>query len=257
MTALGSLVSLVFDPVGLVFAALVAIAVSLWRKPSCRAAFFLSVTSALMLFVLGNPIVANHLLGLLETRAERLATCPLPGKGGIYVVLAGGIQGSIEDVQHYERLKDSSLRRVIPAVRLARQDIGSTVIMSGGIGDAIREADLMAAMAQDLGMPRERILVERESRSTAQSARLVMPMVKTPGERPVYLVSAAGHLPRAYATFQSAGLNICAYPVDFRRLHPPWTDGFLPRITALWKSIEALRELFSYAAYVMLGSISS
>lgn len=259
MSGFGSLVSFLFDPIALTWWFLLALTIVAWRRPWGRSIRFATTAWMLLLCLLGSPVVANAMLGWVEDQATALATCPAPPDDAILIVLAGGIQSVADTPEQYEKLKEATIFRVLPATRIARRLGQSTLLMTGGLGDSVREADLMAALARDLGMPPERIWTEYESSSTASSAKATRALIdaKDTKTRPLYLVTSASHMPRAAAAFHSAGVQVCPLPVDYRRLHPPLADALVPRITALWKSITAVREIASYAAYRLLGQIRS
>jgi len=75
--------------------------------------------------------------------------------------------------------------------------------------------------------------LESLSRTTWENAAFVVPLVKQkPGERWL-LVTSAWQMPRAMGVFRKVGIDVEAYPVDFRttgqfypwRLHGSLTDG--------------------------------
>ena len=84
------------------------------------------------------------------------------------------------------------------------------------------EADFVIRLFEKLGVPRDRIIVERKSRNTVENAafakQLVMPK---PGERWL-LVTSAMHMPRAVGVFRKAGLPSMPIPstIDVRRQGP-------------------------------------
>src|SRR5262249_29681125 len=89
----------------------------------------------------------------------------------------------------------------------------------------INEADFVIHFFENLGVPRDRIIVESKSRNTAENAafakQLAMPQ---PGERWL-LVTSAIHMPRAVGAFRKVGFAVDAYPVDYQTASPQglWT----------------------------------
>src|SRR3546814_4949394 len=79
------------------------------------------------------------------------------------------------------------------------------------------------------GIDPARVRFEAQSRNTAENARLTAALVGQGDGRPWLLVTSAWHMPRAVASFRAAGLEVLAYPVDFRtepaRLHWPRDPG--------------------------------
>ncbi len=70
-----------------------------------------------------------------------------------------------------------------------------------------------ASVLLTLGLPADRLVLESQSRNTADSAARVVPLL---GGRPFALVTSAGHLPRSMATFAKAGLRPVPVPADYR-----------------------------------------
>ena len=67
-----------------------------------------------------------------------------------------------------------------------------------------------------LGLPEARLIVEGQSRSTAENAKRARARVADTDGTWV-LVTSAFHMPRAFGTFCAAGWrNLIAYPVDYR-----------------------------------------
>lgn len=252
-----ALASMLFEPVAVAGWLLLALSVLLVRERRGGAARVLCWALTAAYFAVGSPLGANLLVGTLEDQARRQADCAPPPAGSVIVVMAGGVSGEPDDAGAYERLSEASLRRTIPATKLALAVPESTIVTTGGRGGSAREADLMASLAADLGFPAARIVRERESRTTAGSARRTAAVVRRLGPRPAYLVTSAIHMPRALAVFRGAALEVCAWPVDFRRVRPPWPQALVPQITAVKKSAEALHEMVGYLGYWILGRTAS
>ena len=66
------------------------------------------------------------------------------------------------------------------------------------------------------------------------------------------LLTSASHMPRAMATFQKAGWNVAAYPVDFRAGdQTPWSQYSLALSANKWQL--ALHEWLGLMAYRVAG----
>src|SRR3546814_1535478 len=92
-----------------------------------------------------------------------------------------------------------------------------------------------------------------QSRNTAENARLTAALVGQGDGRPWLLVTSAWHMPRAVASFRAAGLEVLAYPVDFRtepaRLHWPRDPGASLGLAGL-----ALHEWLGLLVYYLAGN---
>ena len=154
----------------------------------------------------------NYLLRRLEsgqkpvTAAENLA--------GIryVVVLSGGLRPN-EGVPPTSQLEESSAMRVAEGVRLFHLlPDPPTLIMTGNgpFGDL---GDRMAALAQSLGVPPDKLLAENQARDTYGNAVGVRDLVKN---QPFLLVTSAVHMPRSLGIFQKLGMKPVPAPGDFR-----------------------------------------
>ncbi len=130
------------------------------------------------------------------------------------VVLSGGLYAAPRGPGPWGRLRETSLRRTLEGVRLARALPGAKLVLTGGVKrGGLTEAELMARMARRLGIDRQRIVKDAKPLDTAGQARTIAALVKT---APVILVSSANHLPRATALFRRAGVKVIAAPTDYR-----------------------------------------
>lgn len=165
---------------------------------AARLGRLLATSCIILIMILGFSPVGNSIRWLLETRFPAWNISQEKPDG--IVVLAGAV----------ERINEAAL--------LARRYPGARIVFSGGnvLADGKTEADIAAHMFERLGIPRERIQLERRARNTAENAKfsktLVQPMT---GERWL-LVTTALHMPRAVGAFRQADFPIQAYPIDRR-----------------------------------------
>jgi uncharacterized SAM-binding protein YcdF (DUF218 family) len=139
------------------------------------------------------------------------------------------------------RCSDALADRVRTAAELyhenckGRGDRAVWVVMSGGPGDgAVHETEAMRNLAAGLGVPVERILLDRNGLNTEATARNVTALAAERRFTRVLAVSHAYHQPRIKLAFQRAGLNV--YTVPARETY--WLSS-MPRLIlretgALW-----------------------
>jgi uncharacterized SAM-binding protein YcdF (DUF218 family) len=85
----------------------------------------------------------------------------------------------------------------------------SLVVTCGGRDWSGRiEADELARMLEDGGVPREVILRERSSRDTYENAAYASRLLAARGLNDVVVVTCSWHLPRAVMLFERTGLRV-------------------------------------------------
>ena len=126
-------------------------------------------------------------------------------------MLGGGVIKSEISADRGEITVGDTANRIIAAVELAHRYPSRRIVFVGR-----DEADFVIRLFEKLGLPGDRIIVERRSRDTIENAtfakQLVMP---EPGERWL-LVTSAIHMPRAVGVFEMQVLTLRSYPVDYR-----------------------------------------
>lgn len=135
------------------------------------------------------------------------------------IVLGGAIDPGMSAV-HRQVSLNGAAERLTEAAQLARRFPDARVVFSSGFGSArggtMREADFAADLLTGLGLERQRLVLERESRDTFENGLFTRRIVKLkPGDRWL-LVTSATHMPRAMGVFRRLGFNVEAYPVDYQ-----------------------------------------
>ena len=104
--------------------------------------------------------------------------------------------------------------RVRHAAWLYRAGEAGLLIPTGGLGDhPPSEAEVMARILREEGVPEEAVLLEDRAFNTWDSARLVAGMAKKLGVRGVVIVTDPLHCVRTVAAFRKVGLSAWAEPV--------------------------------------------
>lgn len=243
------------EPVTLIGAALLVLCWQL-RRAAWVGPLGLAVGTTAVYFWMASPLGANLAVGALEDGFSMPDGCGIATPGSVIVVLAGGISGSPTTLEEFSRLHESTLRRTMEGVRLAARTHESRLVLAGGSGDQMREADLMGSLSRALGFPADRIRLERSSQTTYESAMAVVAMLRAePETRQVVLVTSALHMPRALGAFRRVGRAVCPYPVDHQRVEPRLHEMLIPQLSALSKSVQAYHEMAGIAAYLVTGKM--
>jgi uncharacterized SAM-binding protein YcdF (DUF218 family) len=212
--------------------------------------------SIVLLAVCAFSPLGNLLLYSLESRFPPWDAARGAPDG--IVVLGGPIDPDLS-IAHHTPVIRSAADRIVAAAALARRYPNARIIFSGGSADLFandaREADYAGEIFADLGIARERLIMERRSRNTYENA-VFSKEIASPkqGERWL-LVTSAYHMPRAVGLFRKAGFPVEPYPVDWR------VGGDAADILAfsdiavdgLGRTDVALREWMGLVAYRLAG----
>jgi uncharacterized SAM-binding protein YcdF (DUF218 family) len=211
-----------------------------------RMAALVGVAAVLQLIVLSYAPVADALIEPLQRQAREAAKAAPACCYGAIVVLGGGIQPATPPLMPFDDLLDGADRMRFGA-QLFRQGRSPRIVVSGGDvrpdmpAGSETEADAMERFLIELGVPKEAIFKESRSRNTGENLAFTRQMV---GDRPVALVTSAYHMPRALQLAKREGLNVSAFPTDFRTptsALAPW-QKWMPSIEALTTAKYALWE---------------
>lgn len=189
------------------------------------------------------PQSSEWLRRSLEDRHPVLAAEAAPRADAVVVLGGGGHvgwsrrEGVTADELPYSRLAAGA--RLWLAGRAPR------VVLSGGGENGHSEARGMARAIATLGVPERALLLEQRSTDTLGNAVYTAELARRHGIRRVLLVTSALHMPRAELLFRQAGLEVVPMPVPEPRISGGWTQRWIPRPRALWRSGRALKE---YAA---------
>lgn len=145
-------------------------------------------------------------------------------KGDCLLVLSGGSYPNGE-------LSSFSLERTVQAIKLYRNEMSSKIIFSGG-GER-KDAFSMKALAVLLGVKKEDILLEGNSRSTYENFLYSSKILSENNCSKVLLVTSPIHLKRSMIIAKNISPNVSFIPASFSsydqyRSHP------LDRLVLFW-----------------------
>lgn len=237
----------------------VGLALSL-RFPDSRAGHRLMLVGVLGFLVCGVSPLVNLLVLPLEGRFPPIDMGKLAEPVAGIIVLGGGEEGFIGEGRPGLALNEAG-DRVAETARLAWRYRAARLVLTGGSGRLIGDQSAMpqvAGLLVDLGITKERLVLETASRNTYENAVLSLPLIAArPGEHWV-LVTSAYHMPRAVGVFRNLGLDVIAYPVDFRtRGGGDMTRMFLSIPAGLQRLDLAAKEWAGLVVYWMTGRSSA
>lgn len=209
-----------------------------------------------LLAICGFSPLGNLLLYPLEARFPPWDD----GRGapdGI-VVLGGSIEPDLSAARG-TAVFSGSVDRIVAAAALAHRYPRARIVFSGGNAnlvsdDAAKEADTAQVIFERLGIAKDRLLMERQSRNTVENAEFSKALVSPkPGERWL-LVTSAYHMPRSIGIFRKVGFVTEPYPVDWRTGGPRHLLKFsIYAIEGLGRVEIAMREWIGLSAYWITG----
>jgi len=156
------------------------------------------------------------------------------------VVLSGGHTSSPEIPLVLQGTRVTATR-LVEGIRLLRMYPNAKLLVSGGDRfNQISDADVMFAMAKDLGINEHDIVLENGSSDTEEQAQLIQHIVQS--DRCI-LVTSASHMVRAVGLFHTLGMDPIPAPTDYLVKTHAITDRFFyPNEESLLKTRTALHE---------------
>ena len=211
----------------------------------------LALLVALAIFPLGDL--------LLQPIERTYPAEPSLGQVDGIIVLGGGEDARASAYWGQMQLNEGG-ERYTAALALARRFPQARVLFTGGsgalrdlAGNQASEAEMAERFFREQGIARERLLLEGQSRNTAENARLSRELAAPAPDETWVLVTSAFHLPRAMRSFESAGwTGLVPWPVDYRT--SAFADGMGWNLTRnLLVLNTAIREQVGQIAYRLSG----
>jgi len=206
-----------------------------------------------LIFFTSNRWTASSMVYSLER--QYISEGELPQADAI-VLLGGGTEPQSAPRRTVEL--NSSGDRVYYAASLYHEDKAPYILASGGRlpWDADQQSTPAAEMTnilQALGIPREAIWLEPESRNTDENAAFSAPILQEHGVESILLVTSATHMPRAVYLFEQQGFDVIPAPTDFTITDADWELlwhpdienfllGFFPQSSYLGSTTSAMKE---------------
>lgn len=233
--------------------AVIVLALILQRR---RLALWVSGITLVVLVVLSVLPIGSLLLQPIERSYP--ANPSVDRVDGI-IVLGGG-----EDARasaYWDQMQfNEGAERYTTALALARRFPDAKVLFVGGsgalrdvAGATISEATIAERFFKEQGVAPDRLLLEGQSRNTAENARLSLALGNPAPKETWVLITSAFHMPRAMRSFDAAGWkDLVAWPVDYRT--SGFSDGVGWNLTGnLLVLNTAIREYIGQLAYRLTG----
>ncbi len=222
------------------------------------------VLALIILWLSSIPYTSDALMRWVEQGATKTPASELPNADFI-VVLSGMLHAVpttvLKGAQPAAEVEWSDPDRFLSSINVYKVQSAShpvKMVFTGGVipwwPQSPSEGHYLAQQAQQMGVPPSQILITPDVNDTAQEALAVKTLIvnnfKSSTPPTTLLITSAFHMPRAVALFQKAGIDVIAYPVDFKvYLKDTTVMDFIPDAEALAHTQLGLRELMGRGAY--------
>jgi uncharacterized SAM-binding protein YcdF (DUF218 family) len=229
------------DPIFIIFI-LLLIALIIWLMSGKKkgGALFL-LLAVVLLYGFSIQPVSNFLSYKLEK--NYISARPAEDKTtlDVIVVLGGGLYG----IRGWNKTfpSETTTVRLVHAVKMYKDHNARYLVCSGKGSHKISEAELMAQMAGDFGVPGAGIRIEAKSENTYQHAVEFNKMFPDKSIR-IGLVTSASHMKRSEAEFRKFFSNIQPMPACYLYATPSGTPAvrYIPQSQWLLNNTLVLRE---------------
>jgi uncharacterized SAM-binding protein YcdF (DUF218 family) len=161
--------------------------------------------------LLSTSVVSNALVGMISGGFKPASPETIPaGVDGI-VVLGGGGTTYLAGDTRVSALSESSTLRAIEAARIYQFTGISKVLVSGGTNEQAGlldpESETMRDLLVDLGVPREKVILDPLSHNTYEHTANIPALLEENDIKRFILVTSPSHMRRAYLSFTHAGMD--------------------------------------------------
>jgi len=214
--------------------------------------------SLVLLLIFSNDFITNEVVRLWELPATPFKE--INKTYSIGILLTGVTKGNMspDDRVYFQRGAD----RVTHTLQLYRMGIVKTILVSGGSGSLLersrQEADEIAEALQLMGVYKEDIIIENESRNTHESALAVKTLLQdSVSASECILITSAFHMRRSRACFKKVSWVSDTFTTDFLHHERKFTPDvlFIPKIDSLLIWNIMIREWVGMIAYKLSGYI--
>jgi uncharacterized SAM-binding protein YcdF (DUF218 family) len=220
---------------------------------------FVSI-GAILLLVVGLSPLGNALTVPLENRFPGADLDEAPAPTGI--IILGGAEDRLVGTARKAPTLNEAGERLLEGAILAHRFPDAKVAFSGGDAGILyksdSEAEGAAALLTQLGIDRDRLILESDARDTYENAVYLKKELEAKGELDLtkrwLLITSAYHMPRSMGAFRQAGFYVEPWPVDYRtRGKADLTRPFDKVSEGLRRVDTAMREWVGLFAYWLTG----
>ena len=241
MFILKKILTTMFLPLGFIIILLLLCALFMRKRLGACA-----VILAALIYVLSINPTAELFMRPLED-AYKPASFAEVATGDVYVVLGGGINENVPDIDGKGTLGASALPRVVTAYRLYMIAKKPIIFSGGKIFNRAPEAEIAKRFLISLGVPPHHIITEEKSIDTFENAQYVKEIADRYQFKKIVLITSAVHMKRSYLLFSKRFKEIVPYPADYQISRGSYDVlSFLPNAWNLSLVESAVKEYLGY-----------
>jgi len=252
-----SVVDFVFSAGGVVAALLVGV-LWLWWRPQSRAPRTFLLTVAIAYGLASTYGVGQIFNRVLTSPFHPFAAGDAPsGRVAIVVMGSGSYLARDWDGNTYSLPDFGAASRVLEAVRVFRLVHPEVIVSSGGKIDPNDRHEATAIVMRDalieLGVPRERIVLQSSSRNTYEEAIADTKLLQSLNVDHLIVVTSDFHMRRTLGAFRAAGLTATPAIARFPYEVDSWSSRWLPGDMGLAYTSLVAHEVLGIAYYAARG----
>lgn len=247
-------------PLGLTWILLI---LALWLKKKPRLQKTAIALAIALIWIGGNSWVATSLIKALEWQYLPPEEFP---QSQVIVILSGGLNAPLYPRSTVE--VSGAGDRVIYGAHLYHQGVAPKILVTGGqvpwVGEPTPGADNMEEFLLLLGVPKEAVWKETESRNTYENALYSRQFLETKGIDRIILVTSAFHMPRSVMLFEQQGFEVIPAPTDYNVTQVEWENlwkfdlvtylfNLFPKAGNLSATTTSLKEILGLIVYSIRG----
>jgi len=217
-----------------------------------------AVAVALFYWIASTDIVPDTIRVTLASGYHPLTRADVPaGRTAVVLLGSGSLRFRDWSDNQLALIDPIGASRLLEAARVFHLLDASYILSSGGLAtltDRNRPSgQTMADTLVTLGVPKERILIETESRTTRHEAVVIKDMLSAHPVDQVVLVTSQFHMRRSVGTFKAAGVGVIPAIVREPQAFDTWWEKLIPTDKGLRDSAMAAHELLGILAYAARG----
>lgn len=221
-----------------------------------RTAIGLTAMGLIWVLIWSLPVTTLYLGGKLESRYPYGA--PESFERADYIIVLGGNTQANRSNWFEPYNRATATDRIDRAAALYFAGRAPKILVAGGAYEGrVSEAQGMAKVLRQKGVPEQDIVQEKESRNTYENALFTERLLKNHPHSRLLLVTSALHMPRAQATFKQLDMPTIPAGVAPQIVEPDdyALNIWLPHTRSLEASRTILKEYFGLLGYWLRGWI--